>query len=66
MGNDTRSTRRRSLSEQERLQRLADAGELTLSKGSPGSSHDFAPAPTNKVRGRAHKTASQIILEDRD
>ena len=54
------------LSEQERLQRLADAGELTLGKSSPGSSHDFAPAPTKKVRGRAQKTASQIILEDRD
>jgi antitoxin (DNA-binding transcriptional repressor) of toxin-antitoxin stability system len=55
-----------SLTLEERLQRLADAGELTLGKGSPGSSHDFAPVPLKAVRGRARRTASQIILEDRD
>lgn len=54
------------LSEEERLQRMADAGELTLGKRTPGSSHDFAPVPMKKVRGRKAKTASQIILEDRD
>ncbi len=54
------------LSEEERLQRLADAGDLTLGKRDPGSDHDFAPVPLKANRGRPRRTASQIILEDRE